>query len=131
MQKKTFTKWVQSHLRKATGEPLKFEDLYVDLRDGRVLLKLLEVISRESLVNIKALILCTDIHQGCVVYALDLYVTNLLKVIMLKCIISHTPPLLCVMQGRPLKGDNRIHHLENVTTVLIFLERKKVRVPVA
>jgi len=52
IQKKTFTKWVQSHLRKATGQVPKLEDLYVDLRDGRVLLKLLEVISGENPVNL-------------------------------------------------------------------------------
>ncbi|XP_065894663.1 spectrin beta chain, non-erythrocytic 1-like isoform X3 [Dysidea avara] len=48
IQKKTFTKWVQSHLRKATGQVPKLDDLYVDLRDGRVLLKLLEVISGDN-----------------------------------------------------------------------------------
>jgi len=52
IQKKTFTKWVQSHLRKATGQVPKLEDLYVDLRDGRVLLKLLEVISGENPVSL-------------------------------------------------------------------------------
>ena len=38
IQKKTFTKWVQSHLRKATGRVPPLEDLYTDLRDGCVLL---------------------------------------------------------------------------------------------
>ena len=50
--KKTFTNWMQTHLDKANGEVPKLKDLYVDLRDGRVLLKLLEVISGENLVNI-------------------------------------------------------------------------------
>ena len=51
IQKKTFTKWVQSHLRKATGRVPQLEDLYTDLRDGCVLLKLLEVLSGENPVS--------------------------------------------------------------------------------
>ena len=43
IQKKTFTKWVQSCLRKATGQVSPLEDLYTDLHDGCVLLKLLEI----------------------------------------------------------------------------------------
>ena len=52
IQKKTFTKWAQSHLCKATGQVPKFEDLYTDLRDGCVLLKLLEILSGENLVSV-------------------------------------------------------------------------------
>lgn len=51
IQKKTFTKWVQSHLRKATGRVPHLEDLYTDLRDGCVLLKLLEILSGENPVS--------------------------------------------------------------------------------
>jgi spectrin beta len=46
VQKKTFTKWVNSHLSKATA---RIEDLYTDLRDGRMLMKLLEILSGEKL----------------------------------------------------------------------------------
>ncbi|XP_068625866.1 spectrin beta chain, non-erythrocytic 5 isoform X2 [Battus philenor] len=46
IQKKTFTKWVNSFLQKARME---VEDLFVDLADGRRLLKLLEIISGERL----------------------------------------------------------------------------------
>ncbi|XP_062431896.1 spectrin beta chain, erythrocytic isoform X2 [Rhea pennata] len=46
VQKKTFTKWVNSHLARVT---CRISDLYMDLRDGRVLLKLLEVLSGELL----------------------------------------------------------------------------------
>ncbi|NXH18808.1 SPTB1 protein, partial [Bucco capensis] len=46
VQKKTFTKWVNSHLVHVT---CRISDLYMDLRDGRVLIKLLEVVSREHL----------------------------------------------------------------------------------
>lgn len=42
IQKKTFTKWMNSFLQKARME---VEDLFVDLADGRKLLKLLEIIS--------------------------------------------------------------------------------------
>ncbi|XP_075993412.1 spectrin beta chain, non-erythrocytic 1-like isoform X2 [Genypterus blacodes] len=46
VQKKTFTKWVNSHLSRVSG---RITDLYMDLRDGRMLIKLLEVLSGERL----------------------------------------------------------------------------------
>ncbi|KAJ8678764.1 hypothetical protein QAD02_014551 [Eretmocerus hayati] len=46
IQKKTFTKWINSFLLKARME---VEDLFQDLADGKKLLKLLEVISGERL----------------------------------------------------------------------------------
>ncbi|XP_023313664.1 spectrin beta chain, non-erythrocytic 1 isoform X1 [Trichogramma pretiosum] len=46
IQKKTFTKWINSFLLKARME---VEDLFVDLADGKKLLKLLEIISGERL----------------------------------------------------------------------------------
>ncbi|GAB6026067.1 hypothetical protein CHUAL_012270 [Chamberlinius hualienensis] len=46
IQKKTFTKWVNSFLQKARME---VDDLFKDLRDGKKLLKLLEIISGEKL----------------------------------------------------------------------------------
>lgn len=49
VQKKTFQKWVNSHLVRVS---CRIGDLYVDLRDGKMLLKLLEVLSGERLVNI-------------------------------------------------------------------------------
>ena len=48
MQKKTFTKWVNSHLARVG---CRIQDLYVDLRDGKMLIKLLEVLSGERLVS--------------------------------------------------------------------------------
>lgn len=47
VQKKTFQKWVNSHLVRVSS---RIGDLYVDLRDGKNLLKLLEVLSGERLV---------------------------------------------------------------------------------
>lgn len=49
VQKKTFTKWVNSHLGRVTS---RIGDLYTDLRDGRMLIRLLEVLSGEQLVSI-------------------------------------------------------------------------------
>nr|XP_032818474.1 spectrin beta chain, non-erythrocytic 1-like isoform X1 [Petromyzon marinus] len=46
VQKKTFTKWVNSHLSRVS---CRIGDLYADLRDGRMLIKLLEVLSGERL----------------------------------------------------------------------------------
>uniref|UniRef100_A0A7M4FAP8 Spectrin beta chain n=1 Tax=Crocodylus porosus TaxID=8502 RepID=A0A7M4FAP8_CROPO len=48
VQKKTFTKWVNSHLARVS---CRITDLYTDLRDGRMLIKLLEVLSGERLVG--------------------------------------------------------------------------------
>ena len=48
VQKKTFTKWVNSHLAWVS---CRITDLYTDLRDGRMLIKLLEVLSGERLVR--------------------------------------------------------------------------------
>ncbi|XP_057282410.1 spectrin beta chain, non-erythrocytic 4-like, partial [Pezoporus wallicus] len=46
VQKKTFTKWVNAHLARAS---CRVGDLYCDLRDGFVLTRLLEVLSGEQL----------------------------------------------------------------------------------
>lgn len=46
VQKKTFTKWVNSHLVRVNS---RINDLYVDMRDGKNLLKLLEILSGERL----------------------------------------------------------------------------------
>lgn len=48
VQKKTFTKWVNSHLARIGCHIV---DLYADLRDGFVLTRLLEVLSGEQLVR--------------------------------------------------------------------------------
>lgn len=46
LQKRTFTKWINSFL---IQENYQVNDLYFDLRDGKVLLKLLEILSGEEL----------------------------------------------------------------------------------
>jgi spectrin beta len=46
VQKKTFTKWVNSHL---TRVGCRITDLYTDLADGRMLIRLLEILSGERL----------------------------------------------------------------------------------
>ncbi|XP_018330207.1 spectrin beta chain isoform X2 [Agrilus planipennis] len=46
VQKKTFQKWVNSHLVRVNT---RISDLYIDMRDGKNLIKLLEVLSGERL----------------------------------------------------------------------------------
>jgi len=46
VQKKTFTKWVNSHLSRVG---CRITDLYTDLADGRMLIRLLEILSGERL----------------------------------------------------------------------------------
>ncbi|XP_076441755.1 spectrin beta chain, non-erythrocytic 5-like [Babylonia areolata] len=46
IQKKTFTKWANAFLEKAR---LEIRDLFTDLADGKILMKLLEIISGEKL----------------------------------------------------------------------------------
>ena len=46
VQKKTFTKWINSHLMHVH---CRVSDLYTDLRDGKLLIKLLEILSGERL----------------------------------------------------------------------------------
>ena len=54
VQKKTFTKWVNSHLSRIN---CRVSDLYTDLRDGKLLIKLLEILSGERLVSSGATII--------------------------------------------------------------------------
>jgi hypothetical protein len=45
IQKKTFTKWINSQLERSRESRTSVTDLYYDLRDGRVLLEVLEVLA--------------------------------------------------------------------------------------
>ena len=49
VQKKTFTKWLNFHLAKRSG--LVVDDLFTDLRDGHLLLTLLEIFTNQSMVR--------------------------------------------------------------------------------
>ena len=52
VQKKTFTNWLNAHLKKSTREPiLQVSDLFEDIKCGVILLTLLEVLSGEKLVS--------------------------------------------------------------------------------
>ncbi|KAM7543308.1 hypothetical protein Aperf_G00000017880 [Anoplocephala perfoliata] len=54
VQKKTFTNWMNTYLSKA-NPPIKVNDLFEEIRDGIVLIRLLEILSKETLpVNIAA-----------------------------------------------------------------------------
>lgn len=59
VQKKTFTKWVNSILSRVG---CRITDLYLDLRDGRMLIKLLEVLSGEKLVLHCTVLHCIALH---------------------------------------------------------------------
>ena len=49
VQKKTFTKWINFHLSKR--ECLHVEDLFLDLRDGHILISLLELFTNQTIVK--------------------------------------------------------------------------------
>ena len=49
VQKKTFTKWMNLYLSKKSG--LCVKDLYLDLRDGHLLLSLLEIFTNQTIVS--------------------------------------------------------------------------------
>jgi spectrin beta len=49
VQKKPFTKWINSHLLRVPQTQRGDSDLYVNLGDGRNLIKLLEILSDERL----------------------------------------------------------------------------------
>ncbi|XP_060036990.1 calmin isoform X3 [Erinaceus europaeus] len=51
VQKRTFTRWVNLHLEKC-NPPLEVNDLFVDIRDGKILMALLEVLSGRELVKL-------------------------------------------------------------------------------
>ena len=69
VQKKTFTKWVNSHLMRIN---CRVNDLYTDLRDGKLLIKLLEILSGERLVSIFEL----NINKPKMAYSRDLAVMD-------------------------------------------------------
>ncbi|OAF68421.1 hypothetical protein A3Q56_03854, partial [Intoshia linei] len=45
-QRKTFTNWINSHLRKCSTQ---IEDIFDELKDGRKLIKLLEMLSKDKI----------------------------------------------------------------------------------
>jgi hypothetical protein len=50
VQKKTFTKWMNFYLSKRDG--LYVDDLFLDLRDGHLLLSLLEIFTNQIIVRL-------------------------------------------------------------------------------
>ena len=50
VQKKTFTKWMNTYLSKA-NPPIQVDNLFEEIRDGVVLIRLLETLSHETLVS--------------------------------------------------------------------------------
>lgn len=52
VQKKTFTKWINSQLSKTSSPAVN--DLFTDLRDGHKLLALLEILTNQKYVSLYA-----------------------------------------------------------------------------
>ncbi|XP_054827336.1 calmin [Eublepharis macularius] len=50
VQKRTFTRWINLHLEKCSP-PLEVKDLFVDIKDGKILMALLEVLSGQNLLH--------------------------------------------------------------------------------
>ncbi|ETE65305.1 Calmin, partial [Ophiophagus hannah] len=50
VQKRTFTRWMNLHLEKCSP-PLEVKDLLVDIKDGKILMALLEVLSGQNLLH--------------------------------------------------------------------------------
>jgi hypothetical protein len=50
VQKKTFTKWMNFHLSKREG--LHVDDLFLDLKDGHLLISLLEIFTNQTIVSL-------------------------------------------------------------------------------
>lgn len=53
VQKKTFTKWINSQLSKTSSPAVT--DLFTDLRDGHKLLALLEILTNQKYVSLYSL----------------------------------------------------------------------------
>lgn len=49
IQKKTLTKWINSQLERSPGHRFSVTDLFYDLRDGRVLIELIEVLTGKKI----------------------------------------------------------------------------------
>lgn len=101
VQKKAFTKWINSHLEKVSGchvnslvivrcvqVGVEVMDLFEDLRDGSILLTLLELLTGKKMVQYMYTT-CTHVY-------------------------------ICVLQARE-KGKMRVHHIQNVKTAINYL----------
>lgn len=110
VQKKTFTKWVNSILSRVG---CRISDLYLDLRDGRMLIKLLEVLSGERLVRGSSCL--SSVHP----FLSSLWYISVFDLFLF--FIFHS-----VFQPKPTKGRMRIHCLENVDKALQFLKEQRV-----
>lgn len=49
IQKKTLTKWINSQLDRSAGHRFSVTDLFYDLRDGRVLIELIEILTGKKI----------------------------------------------------------------------------------
>ncbi|RXN24277.1 nesprin-1-like protein [Labeo rohita] len=90
VQKRTFTKWINSHLAKR-NPPLVVSDLFEDVKDGVMLLALLEVLSGHKLIKLVN-INTTDVVDGRPSIVLGLIWTIILY-FQIEELTSHLPAL--------------------------------------
>ncbi|PIO35783.1 hypothetical protein AB205_0116690, partial [Aquarana catesbeiana] len=117
VQKKTFTKWVNSHLAFVS---CRISDLYLDLRDGRMLIKLLEVLSGEQLRLQSIVTMITGLSVQCSGYC------RLFLLFGVQTFSYEVGGSINALQPRRTKGRMRIHCLENVDKALHFLKEQRV-----
>ncbi|XP_034623710.1 nesprin-2 isoform X2 [Trachemys scripta elegans] len=90
IQKKTFTSWINSQLAKHTP-PSVISDLYTDVKEGRVLLDLLEVLSGQQLSR----------EKGCNTFQCRSNIENALKFLKNKSIKLINIHVADIIEGKP------------------------------
>ncbi|XP_074986041.1 nesprin-2 isoform X2 [Caretta caretta] len=90
IQKKTFTSWINSQLAKHTP-PSVISDLYTDVKEGRVLLDLLEVLSGQQLPR----------EKGCNMFQCRSNIENALKFLKNKSIKVINIHVADIIEGKP------------------------------
>lgn len=99
----------------------RISDLYLDLRDGRMLIKLLEVLSGERLVSVTCLI-CNSVKP----WFVHTTAQALIVIYWSHSINIFDSASFSTIQPKPTKGRMRIHCLENVDKALQFLKEQRV-----
>ncbi|GBP04625.1 Utrophin [Eumeta japonica] len=114
VQKKTFAKWINSQLVK-NDKPL-VKDLFQDLRDGEILLSLLEILTAQqysrAAVNLAAARKCsgsTGEIPSLTEYRREVTASTV------------------VIRPKRERGRMRVHHINNVNTALHILEANSVK----
>ncbi|CDS37697.1 spectrin nuclear envelope protein [Echinococcus multilocularis] len=98
VQKKTFTNWMNTYLIKA-NPPIKVNDLFEEIRDGVVLIRLLEILSRETLIRL------VNINPVDIVDGRPKIVLGLIWIIILYFQIEEQEEMLLELLGIPKTGN--------------------------